>query len=210
MNIFLIALISFSPLFVAIALKKYFANSIPFINIVVSAFFGFLACIPIIALASLFSLPVKTSFFYSFTGVLFKSFFINGLIEESCKLFFLLFLFKAEYSKKKFIYLVIILGLALGGFETLVYAIKNVNTLFIRVATAVLLHGITCGLSACFYYALKTKTDKKSFHFFLFAILTHGFYNFFNSLGTFFFFFALVAIFFGLTILLREYKTPSK
>ncbi|MGL4987135.1 MAG: PrsW family glutamic-type intramembrane protease [Treponemataceae bacterium] len=209
MNIFFIILISFLPCVLSSIVKSKIAPNVSFMHVCIALFLGFFALIPLVGTLSFITLFFTPTFLQSFFGVVFQSFFLNAVIEESFKLLFLITLFKQDYAKKDFLYLVAIFGFALGGFETIAYALKTPSILFLRVVTAVILHGITCGLSGCFYYYHKNKLKKNASTFFLFAIFIHGLYNFFSSFGSFFLFFAFITLLLGLCIFIHEFNAPD-
>ena len=71
-------------------------------------------------------------------------------------------------------------GLVFSGFENISYSLRYSNVQFLRLVTAALLHG-TLG---CFYASMiSTKTKRKAALVFLAAVVLHGLYNFFISLG---------------------------
>ena len=71
-------------------------------------------------------------------------------------------------------------GFVFSGFENISYSLRYSNVQFLRLVTAAVLHG-TLG---CFYASMAyTKTKRKAAFVFLAAIVLHGLYNFFISLG---------------------------
>ena len=116
--------------------------------------------------------------------LLFNSFITAGLIEEAVKAAFFC-LTAAVLLKKKLpagqsIILAVFFGLAFSGFENISYSLRYSNIQSLRLVTAAVLHG-TLG---CFYASMAyTKTKRKAAFVFLAAVVLHGLYNFFISLG---------------------------
>lgn len=71
-------------------------------------------------------------------------------------------------------------GFVFSGFENISYSLRYSNVQFLRLVTAALLHG-TLG---CFYASIiSIETKRKAAFVFLAAVVLHGLYNFFISLG---------------------------
>ena len=121
--------------------------------------------------------------------LLFNSFITAALIEEGVKAA-LFGLTVAIVLKKRFALtqhipsqcamLGVFFGFAFSGFENISYSLRYSNMQFFRLVTAALLHG-TLG---CFYASMiSTETKRKAAFVFLAAVVLHGLYNFFISLG---------------------------
>ena len=116
--------------------------------------------------------------------LLFNSFITAALIEETVKAA-AFGLTAAMVLKKRFgitqsMLLGVFFGFVFSGFENISYSLRYSNVQFLRLVTATLLHG-TLG---CFYASMiSTKTKRKAALVFLAAVVLHGLYNFFISLG---------------------------
>lgn len=116
--------------------------------------------------------------------LLFNSFITAALIEETVKAA-AFGLTAAMVLKKRFgitqsMLLGVFFGFVFSGFENISYSLRYSNVQFLRLVTATLLHG-TLG---CFYASMiSTETKQKAAFVFLAAVVLHGLYNFFISLG---------------------------
>ena len=116
--------------------------------------------------------------------LLFNSFITAALIEEGVKAA-AFGLTAAMVLKKRFgitqsMLLGVFFGFVFSGFENISYSLRYSNVQFLRLVTAALLHG-TLG---CFYASMiSTETKRKAAFAFLAAVVLHGLYNFFISLG---------------------------
>ena len=116
--------------------------------------------------------------------LLFNSFITAALIEETVKAA-AFGLTAAMVLKKRFgitqsMLLGVFCGFVFSGFENISYSLRYSNVQFLRPVTAALLHG-TLG---CFYASMTYKNTKRKAAFvFLAAVVLHGLYNFFISLG---------------------------
>ena len=116
--------------------------------------------------------------------LLFNSFITAAWIEEGVKAA-VFGLTAAMVLKKRFgitqsMLLGVFFGFVFSGFENISYSLRYSNVQFLRLFTAALLHG-TLG---CFYASMiSTKTKRKAALVFLAAVVLHGLYNFFISLG---------------------------
>ena len=116
--------------------------------------------------------------------LLFNSFITAAWIEEGVKAA-VFGLTAAMVLKKRFgitqsMLLGVFFGFVFSGFENISYSLRYSNVQFLRLVTAALLHG-TLG---CFYASMiSTETKRKAAFVFLAAVVLHGLYNFFISLG---------------------------
>lgn len=116
--------------------------------------------------------------------LLFNSFITAAWIEEGVKTGFF-GLTAAIVLKKRFgitqnMLLGVFFGFVFSGFENISYGLRYSNVQSLRLVTAAVLHG-TLG---CFYASMAyTKTKRKAAFVFLAAVVLHGLYNFFISLG---------------------------
>ena len=117
--------------------------------------------------------------------LLFNSFITAAWIEEGVKAA-VFGLTAAIVLKKRFgitrsMLLGVFFGFVFSGFENISYSLRYSNVQFLRLVTAALLHG-TLG---CFYASIISieNTKRKAAFVFLAAVVLHGLYNFFISLG---------------------------
>lgn len=78
------------------------------------------------------------------------------------------------------IILAVFFGFIFSGFENISYSLRYPTVQFLRVFTAAVLHGIL----GCFYASMTyVKAMRKATLIFITAVILHGLYNFFISLG---------------------------
>ena len=116
--------------------------------------------------------------------LLFNSFITAALIEEGVKaaVFGLTaaIVLKKSFGITQSMLLGVFFGFVFSGFENISYNLRYSNVQFLRLVTATVLHG-TLG---CFYASMAyTKTKRKAAFIFFAAVVLHGLYNFFISLG---------------------------
>ena len=115
---------------------------------------------------------------------LFNSFITAALIEEGVKAA-VFGLTAAMVLKKRFgitqsMLLGVFFGFVFSGFENISYSLRYSNVQSLRLVTAAVLHGAL----GCFYASMiSTETKRKAAFVFLAAVVLHGLYNFFISLG---------------------------
>lgn len=162
--------------------------------------------------------------------ILFSSFIQSALPEEVCKLFFFLLSLEiygkmpvTNYFKRlrhgkggaetehkakqegsclhKMILLSVFSGLTFAAFENIAYAAADFYTLAVRTVSAVFIHAGTA-----VYYAkiAGAESKKKAALLFLPPFLMHGLYNMFINLGGFFYFFAASAVFFSISVSVKN------
>ena len=116
--------------------------------------------------------------------LLFNSFITAAWIEEGVKAA-VFGLTAAIVLKKRFgitrsMLLGVFFGFVFSGFENISYSLRYSNVQFLRLVTAAVLHGAL----GCFYASIiSTETKRKAALVFLAAVVLHGLYNFFISLG---------------------------
>ena len=142
---------------------------------------GLVACL--LGLASVIPIAVMQTFVgtvlsaRTLWGVLFSAILLNGLIEEAIKMAFL-FIQPVKNTRIQLFFLYSALsGLSLGCCETLFYLVSGVDSLILRMLTAVIIHVTCCILDGFFVYGAKTGRMKISPFFF--AVMLHGIYNYF-------------------------------
>lgn len=129
----------------------------------------------------------------SLAGLLVFSILVNGFIEEASKAGCLFFLSSKKISFTAFLLLALVAGLSFSSFETVVYLINGAKNLFVRFFTAELLHAMCSVCSAVTVWNIKAK-KRGGYSWFVCAVLLHGFYNFFYTLGSGFIACAIVCL----------------
>lgn len=116
--------------------------------------------------------------------LLFSSFVTAAVIEEGAKaaifVFTIAVLLKKRFGITQSVLLGVFFGFVFGGFENISYSLRYPNVQFLRLVTAAVLHGILGSFYASMTYA---KVKKKAVLIFIAALVLHGLYNFFISLG---------------------------
>ena len=178
-------LICILPLFAVFACMLILVKEFRFSNGVVSILLGLFSVIPISA--------IQFAIEYYHVDDLVKSLLINGVVEETIKMF-LLFFISRKLNLSAFFSCALLSGLALGCFEALVYLVSGIQNLELRMLTAVVIHACCAGLSGLFVYSVKNESTKVLS--FILAILLHGVYNYFAGfkMNSFFFWFSLVVV----------------
>ncbi|MBU0757664.1 MAG: PrsW family intramembrane metalloprotease [Nanoarchaeota archaeon] len=152
---------------------------------------GILSTIPVIII-EMFLGSFENLFKDPLIGILFRSFMIAGLTEESFKF---LVVKKFAYNKVEFdeimdgIIYVIVASLGFACLENILYVYNGGFVVgFFRAFTAVPMHAVTSGLMG--FYIGKAKFAKKKnekYYFFmglLLAVLVHGLYDFLVFYGS--------------------------
>lgn len=177
-------------IFIAVLKIKDFKLSYAFSAIVM----GFAAIFLIILVQN----AVKGMFLFlpsNLTGVLISTL-LYGLIEESVKMLLLFFLPGKKISCKVFLVVSLIMGCAVGSFETVMYVVTGLGGTFLRLFTAVILHIVCAGLSGLFVWSAKNK--KCCLAAFVTAVFVHGIYNFFAGFTGVWWWFSIVTILFAI------------
>ena len=152
------------------------------------------------------SLPIFTG--YTFASVMITAILFNGLIEEAMKMLFLCLIPQKKQILSTFFCCVILYGLTVGGFESVIYVIKKfqeiqsqggkeivIYLLIDRIFTAQAIHVFCAGLSGL--YIWNFRRHKKNIMPFIYAVILHGIYNFFASFNSIYHWLAIVAILFA-------------
>jgi len=151
-------------------------------------------------------LPIFNS--YTFASVMVTAIFFNGLIEESMKMLFMCLIPQKKQALNAFFCCIILYGLIVGGFESVVYIVKRfqeiqgqggkeivVSLLLNRIFTAQAIHVFCAALSGL--YIWNFRNHKKNILPFVYAVLLHGIYNFFASFTSGFHYLSIVAVLFA-------------
>lgn len=129
----------------------------------------------------------------------------NGLLEESFKMLFMVFLPQKKLSLAVYFSCALLAGMTLGSFESVIYFVKKISEatspmgakevfvlLASRTFTSVLIHTFCAGLSGLYLWSFRKKQTR--IMPFVWAVLLHGVYNFFAGFKSGFYWFAIVAI----------------
>ncbi|MBO6218076.1 MAG: PrsW family intramembrane metalloprotease [Treponema sp.] len=152
------------------------------------------------------SLPIFTA--TTFAAVMITAILFNGLIEESMKMLFMCLIPQKKQILSTYFCCVILYGLTVGGFESVIYVIKKfqeiqgqggkeivIQLLLNRVFSAQAIHTFCAGLSGL--YIWNFRHQKKNIMPFVYAVLLHGIYNFFASFSSIYHWLSIVAILFA-------------
>lgn len=129
----------------------------------------------------------------------------NGLVEETFKMLFISFIPQKKITLAVFFSCAILAGITLGSLESIIYLIKKtgqalipftkndlLKLIFSRMFTSVLIHTLCACLGGLYVWNFRHK--KNSIMPFIWAVLLHGFYNFFAGFTSFFYIFSIIAI----------------
>ena len=152
------------------------------------------------------SLPIFTA--YTFASLMITAILFNGLIEESMKMLFMCLIPQKNQVLGAFFCCVILYGLTVGGFESVIYIVKKfqeiqnqggkeivIHLLIDRIFSAQAIHVFAAGLSGL--YIWNFRNQHKNPMPFIYAVLLHGIYNFFASFTSIYHWLAIVAILFA-------------
>lgn len=144
----------------------------------------------------------------TFASVMITAILFNGLIEESMKMLFICLIPQKKQVLGAFFCCVILYGLTVGGFESVIYVVKKfqeiqgqggkeivVRLLLGRTFSAQAVHVFCAGLSGLYIWNFRHR--RKSVMPFLYAVLLHGIYNFFVGLTSMYRWLAVIAILFA-------------
>ncbi len=196
------AVYCFLPLIVFVACVSILCKDYRIWKALLACLLGMLTVLPIAALQSAIK-GFKLLNMDGLKGVLISAIVLTGLIEECVKAA-LLFILPYRSSvvslgearaKKVFFLCALTAGLALGCLESFLYLIGGTQRIGLRMVTAVVIHVFCAGLGGLFVFGVKSK-DVHLLPLFI-AILTHGIYNYFASLGAPYFYISFVAVLFA-------------
>jgi hypothetical protein len=207
MNLYALLGISFAPATLFFLLAIILNKSLKIRYCLFSALLALVTVIPTSFIQFyVLALPIFTS--YTFFSLMVTAIFFNGLIEESMKTLFMCLLPHKKQILGTFFCCIIIYGLTVGGFESVIYIVKKfqevqgkggreivVSLLIDRIFTAQAIHTFCAALGGL--YIWNFKNHKKSILPFVYAVLLHGIYNFFASFSGLFHWLAIVAILFA-------------
>lgn len=173
------------------------------ISAVRGVFFG-LAAVVCTALLQLFLAPL----------LLFRSFIVAALLEESVKLLLVRFLPEirrhalsvgGEASTRRLLSLAVVVGLSFASFETLMYALRDPAILYARSITALPLHGATVLLCSAALFRGRSGAG-----LFLAAVLLHGAYNLCMELSGVLIFPGILCVLFALWYAARVWRNEGR
>ena len=207
MNLYALLGISFIPAAIFFALAVILNKNLKIRYCVSSCILALLTVIPASLIQFyILSLPIFTA--YTFASVMITTILFNGLIEESMKMFFMCLIPQKNQILSAFFCCVILYGLTVGGFESVVYIVRKfqeiqgqggkelvLGLLMNRIFSAQMIHVFCSGLSGL--YIWNFRRHKKNIMPFIYAVLLHGIYNFFAGFTSGFHWLSLVAILFA-------------
>ena len=207
MNLYALLGISFIPTAIFFALAVILNKNLKLRYCLVAGVLALLTVIPTSMIQFyVLSLPIFTG--YTFASVMITAILFNGLIEETMKMLFLCLIPQKKQILSAFFCCVILYGLTVGGFESVIYVIKKfqeiqgqggkelvIHLLLDRIFSAQAIHVFCAGLSGL--YIWNFRRHKKNFMPFIYAVLLHGIYNFFASFSSIYHWLAIVAILFA-------------
>lgn len=206
MSVFFAIAICFLPLAVLMVVSIVILQ-VKILRVLFAALLGLIAVLPIL-FVQFFVGDLRIFNEFSFGSELFRALILNGAVEEIWKAAMLfLFPFKKMTLKEAFA-CALVVGLSLGCFESSVYFLKHLQManasggvllyrpILLRVFSADLIHLWCTGLSGIFVWAFVNK--KRCVLALVFAIISHGLYNFFSMYTTGIKYFAVAAILFAM------------
>ncbi len=159
--------------------------------------FGLAAVLP--AALIQFVLASRSMYLSGAGGLLFRSFAVAALVEESLKFAAVFFVARrgAARDADRFVLLSgLTAALSFAAFESLVYALRSPGSVFVRFLTAVVLHAASGIVAGAFVLERSRSAERLAgARFFLAAVGLHGLYNTFAVLG-----FPLVALSFAVLV----------
>ena len=207
MNLYALLGISFVPALLFFVLSIILNKNLKIRYCLWSALLALLTVIPTSFIQFyILGLPIFNS--YTFASIMITAIFFNGLIEESMKMLFSCLIPQKKQILSSFFCCVILYGLTVGGFESLVYIIKKfqeiqgqggkelvVSLLLNRIFSAQAIHVFCSALSGL--YIWNFRNHKKNIMPFVYAVLLHGIYNFFAGFTSNFHWLSIIAILFA-------------
>lgn len=192
MNVYVVLGICFIPLVLVFVLVKIFSK-IPVLPAIIAVLLGLAAVIPISFVQFLIEDIMPSSSFFQKNGILsllVRVILLAGVLEEGLKFVVEFAIPKKKLSLSQFLGALMIFGITLGCFESLIYYLTRlqkvqaqggeiINTIFIRMFTSDLIHFACASISGMAVFALKSKI--RYFSPVIFAILIHGLFDMFSS-----------------------------
>lgn len=220
MNLYAILGISFIPAVLVFVLSKILNPDFKVKHGILAGVLGLVTIFPA-SIIQYFFLNLEIFKEATFASVIITAIIFNGLIEETIKMIFICAFPQKKMTLSSFFCCVMIYALFLGGFESVVYAIRKfqeitlfsghkiiVDILIKRIFSAQAIHAFCSGLSGIYIWNLRHSKSKNIIPF-VFAVLLHGIYNFFISFSSEFRWLALVSIVFA-AVECRSYYVSTK
>ena len=194
MNINVAIICLFLPL---VLLFPIFKSATPGFHIrygLIGVLTGLAALIPIVVIQFAFA---KTIEVHNLSSMLLSALFINGVIEEGSKMLCMAAIPSKKQDVGAFLACAILAGFTAGSIESVIYMIHDGSMQWqaLRLFSAVLIHPFCAGLGALFVRFCRHRQPKIPAVFF--AVMLHGLYDFFTSLGFPFKYFAIITILFS-------------
>ena len=195
-------ILCFLPLIVALVIFT-FGFKLNFFHQIVAVLIGLLTVIPI-SFIQFFLPDIPFLLQFPLWNTLFKSLVIYGFVEELIKMFMTVLLPHKKSSTLQFLFLVFLMGISLGCFESVVYFLDHLqkanakgaqllySQIFMRIFTSDIIHLTCAGLGGLFVVSCRQKKVKVSI--FVFSVILHGFYDFFAGFANFFKYFSFIVI----------------
>ena len=207
MNLYALLGICFVPTALIFALAVILNKNLKITYCLWSCVLALLTVIPTSLLQFyILALPIFTA--YTFVSVMITAILFNGLIEESMKMLFLCLMPHKKQILATFFCCVILYGLTVGGFESVIYVVKRfqeiqgqtgkelvLQLLLKRIFSAQAIHVFCAGLSGL--YIWNFRRHKRNIMPFVYAVLLHGIYNFFASFTSLYHWLSIIAILFA-------------
>lgn len=192
----------FLPLIIALVIFTFWVK-LNFFHQIVAVLIGLLTVIPI-SFIQFFLPDIPFLLQFPLWHTVFKSLVIYGFVEELIKMFMTVLLPHKKSSTLQFLFLVFLMGISLGCFESVVYFLDHLqkanakgaqllySQIFMRIFTSDIIHLTCAGLGGLFVVSCRQKKVKVSI--FVFSVILHGFYDFFAGFANFFKYFSFIVI----------------
>ena len=205
MSVYISIAVCLAPFVLTFILYEVFSK-IRISTLLISSVVGLAAVLPIsfIQFLLVYYFPSLSESGTNLLSVFLKTFLFNGLLEEGIKALFLIFIPRKKSTFAHFFMACLLMGLALGCFESVVYFLRHLESsnanngtllyhlIFVRMFSSVLIHTFCAGLCGLFIWSVKEKQpDMVSL---LIAVLSHGLFDFFVSFSTWIQWFSVAAI----------------
>lgn len=195
-------ILCFLPLIVALVIFTFWVK-LNFFHQIVAVLIGLLTVIPI-SFIQFFLPDIPFLLKFPLWNTLLKSLVIYGFVEELIKMLMTVLLPHKKSSALQFLFLVFLMGISLGCFESVVYFLDHLqkanakgaqllySQIFMRIFTSDIIHLTCAGLGGLFVVSCRQKKVKVSI--FVFSVILHGFYDFFAGFANFFKYFSFIVI----------------
>ena len=208
MNVYMCLALCCLPFVLCFVFFKMF-SSVKISTELFAGLFGLLAVLPITFLQFLITGVVLKQSISSVSGILplfLKTVFFNGLIEECVKMMCMLLIPRKKLTFSQFFMAALLCGLCLGCFESVVYFLQYLQSanergarllyhlIFARIFSSDIIHTFCAGLCGIFIWSCISK--QIDVWALIFAVLSHGIFNFFASFQSNIKWFSVVVILF--------------